>query len=376
MNTTQSTATLRALVVEDNPADVALLKAHIATAPPGWIELQTAHTLEDAAQHLRFERFDVVLLDLSLPGSQGLDTFRFVHERCREAAIVVLSGLADETVAREAVRSGAQDYLVKDGVDANVLFRSVTYSVERRRITQRALKLQAELEHARKLATIGRITAGIAHEIRNPLQIVAYSANALAKRLAVSADEKSVKDIERIRSAAVRGERFVQELLEYGGDMTLRKTAVHLGVVLGHVAEDQDAAADEGGVRVTFETVGDLRGVVVDPHRIEQVLVNLVTNAVKQTGEGGVVAIRCERDSPTTVTVEVLDMGPGIEPEHLEHVFEPFFTLRAGGVGTGLGLAICKAIVEAHGGEITLANAPAGGALARVRLPVSGAAEA
>lgn len=149
-----STKSLRLLLVEDNPDDADLLGETLADARTGPFELTHVERVSEAIRRLECEPFDVVLLDLCLPDSQRVDTFVKVHQRAPEVPIVVLSSLSDEDVALRAVQEGAQDYLVKDGIDGSTLVRSVRYAIERsrRREAERELRAtEAELNVARQM---------------------------------------------------------------------------------------------------------------------------------------------------------------------------------------------------------------------------------
>jgi signal transduction histidine kinase len=365
------TVTLRTLLIEDNLADAALISAQLEEAAPSIVNIQVTDSLEEAGRLLLSQVFDVILVDLSLPGSSGLESVRFVQQRAGDTAVVVLTGLTDESVARAAVQAGAQDYLVKDAVAPWSLLRSIQYAIDRKRNEAAARKLHQELAHANKLAAIGRLVTGIAHEIRNPLQIINYGANALAKLL-VDPDPKAARNVKRIQEATQRASTFTNDLLDYGSPLSLKPAPRRLSPLLVLWMEEARLASEHEGVEIELSLPVDLGSVVIDEERLRQVLMNLVSNAQRQTEGDGTVDVVATPDAEGRVTIEVRDMGPGIDPDHLDSVFEPFFTTRSSGVGTGLGLAICKAIVEAHGGTIGLFNNPSGGAIARVVLPVGG----
>lgn len=219
-------------------------------------------------------------------------------------------------------------------------------------------RLERQLDLERRLAGLGRMSAVLAHEIRNPLASLKGNAQLLVR--ALPEGERTRAKAELLVDEAVRLETLTSDLLEFARAGELQIAATDPAALMREAA----AAIDHGRVEVIVEAAP--AEWPLDAPRMRQVLTNLLENAA-QAGDGAVTAT-VARDGATLV-LEVRDRGPGIKDEDLPRVFEPFFTRRTR--GTGLGLAICKRLVELHGGTIAVASAAGGGAVFTVRIPRS-----
>lgn len=240
-----------------------------------------------------------------------------------------------------------------------------------RDVTERA-SMQAELARADRLAALGRLAAGMAHEINNPLGFLSLSAESLDRRiraLVPRAEDRAamLELVDHVKQGASRVASIVRDLKAFSREPSGELSRVDLGAVL-------DAAtrmiAHELTPRGRLEReIPALPGVIGDAGRLEQVFVNLLMNAAQSLPEGerGVVTLRA-RVEEAHVVVEVVDTGVGIPPEFMERVFDPFFTMKPAGDGMGLGLSICHAIVRALGGEITIQSMVGRGTCVSVRL--------
>ncbi|MFC1621483.1 response regulator [Candidatus Omnitrophota bacterium] len=161
----------RILLVEDSPTQAQLLQEELKEAHTIKFEVVHVTHLSEALNCCSKRSFDVVLLDLILPDSHGFDTFLKIRTQVPKLPIVILTGVDDETLAVRAVREGAQDYLNKGQADGNSLVRSIRYAIERKRIQETLKDTQTQLIQAEKLSVVGRLASGVAHEIRNPIQI-------------------------------------------------------------------------------------------------------------------------------------------------------------------------------------------------------------
>jgi C4-dicarboxylate-specific signal transduction histidine kinase len=229
------------------------------------------------------------------------------------------------------------------------------------------VRARASVVRAERLATLGRIASGIAHEVGNPLGAITGYVELARDRLRSGAREESDDFLRRIGEEALRIDRIVRDLLDLA-----RPAGAALGPVA--LAAPVDAALRLARVQGRFRGVEaavalppDLPAVLADERRLAQVFLNLFLNAGDAMGGAGTVRVSAAvRDG--RVEVEVADSGPGIAPGDLPRVFEPFFTTKAGGQGTGLGLAVSQGIVESFGGELRAANGAAGGAVFTLAL--------
>jgi len=231
-------------------------------------------------------------------------------------------------------------------------------------------RLAQELLHAERVATVGSLVAGVAHELNNPLAAVMGTADLLHRE---AADPKMAERLRRISGQAQRAGRLVRALLTLARKTPIERTEVDVHVLLDDVVELIGYELQQGRVAVDRRFADALPRVVADPVQLQQVFVNLCLNAVeamRNPGAGGTLTLATRHDrAARRVVVSVADTGPGIPPAVLERIFEPFFTTKGDGKGTGLGLVICRRIVEDHGGAIRAGSAPGAGATFTVELP-------
>lgn len=225
-----------------------------------------------------------------------------------------------------------------------------------------------ELARRERLAALGEMAAGVAHEIRNPLGGIGLYASLLEKDLQDRCEQADL--VQKIRVGVRSLESIVGDILAFAGGQEPHKQSSDLQAIIDDVMTHVRPQAGAQEVRVEC---GDFSGVIVlvDARQVERALVNLVRNAVEATGSGGSVRVFpgeiAERDRLAGVVIE--DDGPGIPAELLHRVFNPFFTTKD--TGTGLGLAIVHRIAEAHGGYVTAGNRAQGGARFQLALPIA-----
>lgn len=229
------------------------------------------------------------------------------------------------------------------------------------------LKLaQTQLIQAEKFESIGRLAAGVAHEVRNPLSIVSmglgYIEDSLPKNMPVT---NTV--LNNMRDAILRADAIICELMDLSSprrldlkDEDVSKLAERALIFVRHELRHPQQ------IEVVREFAPDLPAQHVDRIHIEQVFVNLFINAIHAMPDGGRLTVRTLRDTTGDVVVEISDTGHGIAAENFKKVFEPFFTTKPSGIGSGMGLAVSKSIMTQHGGNLTLANLPSGGVCARM----------
>jgi len=376
---------LKLLVIEDNPADMRLLEKLLVEWP---FELHNAKRLADGLKQLTEQVFDLVLLDLSLPDGQGIDTVFQVHCQAPHLPIVVLTGLEDEAIGIAAVQAGAQDYLVKGEAPPGLLGRSIHYAVERHQtdlkmkqlnlsLERRILQLAAANQELDKLGAAltlsceqaiqasnfkSQFVARVTHDIRTPVSAVLAITDLLLQE-DTRCDHKATKRlIELIRIAAQSQLRLLTEVLDFSrveeGKVQLEDIEFSPVTLLEDVAELFAASAAKQGVALMTYIDTQLDPILLgDPSRLREILVNLTNNALKFTSKGEVVLRvlkESEDDRYVTVRFWVSDTGTGMTEEALTHLFEPFSrsSLSSKFGGTGLGLSICKRFVDLMGGTI------------------------
>ncbi|HLX37331.1 MAG TPA: ATP-binding protein [Candidatus Binataceae bacterium] len=357
--TSISDEALPVLLIEDNPGDTRLVREALSETRFARWRLTCRQTLSEGLELLGRESVVAVLLDLTLPDCTGAETIAQVHAAAPTMPIVILTGRDDEVISRDAVKAGAQDYLIKGLFDGGLLSRSLFYAIERARLREQLLKARDEALQAAKLKS--EFLAIISHEMRTPM-------NAIIGPLELLIDTPLNREQAESAKTALTGSHamlaLIDDILDYsrlaGGELRMREVAFDLTDTLEAIVGDFVELAFEKGLalRVRNQTAGPLR-LAGDPARLGQVLINLIGNAFKFTRHGEVaVAVSCESESALEANLrfEVADTGIGIANEIEKKLFAPFSqadgssTRRFG--GSGLGLAIAARIVELLHGEI------------------------
>ena len=222
-----------------------------------------------------------------------------------------------------------------------------------------------QLRRADRLSALGEISAGLAHEIRNPLGSIEGAVQILGRPHLPEETRREFTDLASYEVVRLKG--LVTNFLEFARPQTPRIMASEIGMLLDSVAKLASETATMGKVSVLVESAVGLPRVSVDPEQIKQVLLNLVINAIQATPNGGQISLRANREGDW-IRAEVEDEGVGIPSEDLERIFDPFFTTRSN--GTGLGLSIAYRIVNQHGGHIAAVRNLRRGMTFSVTLPV------
>ena len=401
---------LHILLIEDNLGDARLVREHLADAPgkPPFT-LDHASSLGSAFNRLgQGVQPDVALLDLSLPDSHGSETLARLLATAPALPVIVLTGFDDESSAVNAVREGAQDYLVKARIDGNALFQSIRYAVERKRAAEALRRANEELErrveertgalkdanahlqveiNERKLAqaqivellrfeqqaraaveTANRskdeFLATLSHELRTPLNAILGWSEIL--RTGDPSPGEVSEGMEIIERNARAQARLVEDVLEVSriicGKLRLNSRPLDLAPTLEAAVASVRPAATAKGVVLSRRFDVDTAPVEGDPDRLQQVVNNVLSNALKFTPAGGAITVQLRPREPDGETFEVIvaDSGIGIRAEFLPFVFDRFrqsdaSSTRAHG-GLGLGLSITRHLLELHGGTVTVAS--------------------
>jgi signal transduction histidine kinase len=257
---------------------------------------------------------------------------------------------------------------------------------ELRKANEEAKSAQLQLAQAAKLESVGRLAAGVAHEVKNPLAVILFALDYLAETVR-SRDPNVAIALNDARGAVVRADAVTRALLDFSSGTELKPSVQDVNEVLQKSLNLARHALTKSHILVVEEFESGLPPVVLDQTKIEQVLVNLIINAVDAMPEGGTLVARTRREhmnemgreaggrradrirvDSSAIVVEIEDTGTGLEESSHEKLFEPFFTTKPPGKGTGLGLAVSKSIVALHGGTIGIANKEGGGARATVVL--------
>jgi signal transduction histidine kinase len=352
------------LIVDDSAADRALLRTILGRA--GYTVYEVAKG-GDAVQKTREIRPHVVILDVNLPDLNGLAVCRAIHADADIGGVPVLMLTIrdDDTDVLAGLEAGADDYVAKDSAGAIVLGRV------RRLIQFRQMSSMAMLNQ--QLVQVGRLLAGIVHEIRGPLAVIRASAEVLFHTECPGSENIQWVD------AILRNTQLLQLRLDHLVS-TVRNSSsqaenVELPQLLQETVQLFLKGLPPGGRPIQIETACDerVRAVRLDPGRLMQVLFNLLNNAqqaLSPLDRAGRIEVRLgtalEHDR-RWVVVDVADNGPGIPNAFIDRIFEPFFTTRDG--GTGYGLYLAAELIKEQSGQLTVVNNPEGGATFRIWLP-------
>ena len=261
----------------------------------------------------------------------------------------------------------AAPLLNPDGITSVIeVLRDIT---ERKQAEEREKQLQEQLNNASRLASIGELAAGVAHEINNPLTgVIGFSERLLSK----NQDEKFSVDLMRIHSEARRAAKVVQSLLTFARCRKAEKQYSDINNILQKALELRVYELKTGNIEVVADLAPGLPEIMVDFHQIQEVFLNIILNAEQAMlgAKGrGKLSIKTQ-ETKGYIRISFVDDGPGIPAEHLGKLFNPFFTTRGDKGGTGLGLSICHGIVTEHGGRIYAKSKPGKGTKFVVELPV------
>ena len=367
---------LRILVCEDNLDDFDLLLLELRRC--GYeVEPTRVQTAEDMAAALAAQELDFVFSDWSMPQFSAPDALAVLRQTALDLPFVIVSGTVGEEAAVEALRNGAHDFLVKTRLTrlGVVVERELRDAAARR---ERA-KMQEQLMVSDRMASVGILAAGVAHEINNPLAAVIANLD-LALGDLDSANLEQLRttireEVADARDAAERVRNIVRDLRIFSRSNDERGGPVDVAKVM-----DSTLRMASNEIRHRAKVVRDYKRcppVEGTDARLGQVFLNLVINAAQALPEGKAdrneirvsIARRGDR-----VRVAVADTGPGVPADVMKRIFSPFVTTKPASIGTGLGLSICHRIVTALGGTITVESPPGSGATFVVMLPIASAA--
>ena len=245
----------------------------------------------------------------------------------------------------------------------------ISRTLDRIRATEEKTRLEEQLRHADRLATVGVLAAGVAHELNEPLSTILGFAQLVQKAPALP--EAQARDMERIVEASLRAREIVRNLLIFGGNAPARTEDCDLAAIVRDGIRFLEPRCRSGAIELCLELAEGGTAVRADPAQLTQVLVNLVVNAVQAMPAGGALTVRTRGNGHSAVLV-VEDTGVGMSAETMDRIFVPFFTTKGTRGGTGLGLAVVHGIVSSLGGTIAVHSEVGRGSCFEVRLPGAG----
>ena len=382
------------LLIEDNKADARLISEALAESDSLRFNVSLAHQLSAGLDLLGEQAADVVLLDLSLPDSNGVSTFIKAQEQAPNVPFVVLAGFDEEMAAIETLKHGAQDYLVKGHIDTVTLVRSLHSAIERKHSEEKLQEIIRQLQGVvdelkasqqssvmqGRLEATSQMAAGSSREFeRILLPIGMYS-----ELMLQAPDQQEIHGnwLQIISHTAGRGASMAHQILDFSGQGFVQMETLDLVPLLRNLELPLKHILP---VKIHIEVMFDSDTFMVraDPVRLRHVFLNFALNSWYAMPQGGIFRIelsRLEREqlesypnlksrSENWIRIDTTDNGEGIPPENLPRIFDPFFTTKADGAGAGLGLSQVYGIVRQLGGIIDVRSEPAAGTRFTVLLP-------
>jgi signal transduction histidine kinase len=385
------------LIVDDEPGICELLY-HWLTSD-GY-ECVTASNTEMALRLLESAAFQLVLSDIMMPGMSGIDLLTIIRARHPGTAVIMATAVDDRKTAITTLQVGAYGYVIKP-FDKNEILINVANALERRRLVLRSEEYERVLEdkiriiddlyehilQAGKAKAIADHTAEVAHQLRQPLAII----GGFARRIAKEASSKEKKDRSTIEESShimirevERLEKILGGLIDFAHHEGVRLEAVNPNEMIEYLLDISRPRLEEKNLCVDTNLGRELEDIPVDSDRLQQVVRNLIANAIEASPVGSVIRIETgvtiptekarhsgKLDSHAYFEMKIHNFGKPIPPEDMERIFDPFFTTKS--YGTGLGLTLARRIVEDHRGSLSLKSHEKG-TVATVWLPVSEAA--
>lgn len=383
---------MKVLLVENDSADAIIVTRALAKLQIEFAVFPVT-SLGEAVSRLgdQEEEYDLILLDLGLDDCVGIDCVTRLIRGEPNCPIIVLTGLQDKKVALEALREGAQDYLVKDSLSPELLQRSIEHALERHQLLNKNRELLESVREGKRLLesknqklekaceSAQRFVDHVSHEFRTPLTVIMSYAGLLQEGLGGPVTEKQSEFLKIIDDRASDLNNMVDDMLDVSqlesGLLSATRVSCQVGEILDHVMPAISRKALLRDVEIEVHVEEDLPLVFCDDEKAGRVVLNLAVNAIKFCGTPGRVTLNAIRRGEDDVEIRVSDNGDGIPAEKRQQIFERFSQLRAkladGDKGFGLGLNIAMELTELNLGRMGLESAEGEGSTFSFTLPVN-----
>jgi signal transduction histidine kinase len=356
---------VKILYVEDDSAEVFILKENLSQAPDFQFDFTHCSDLTSAFETLKTTSFDIVLLDLGLPESSGIETLRKFLSVHDQTAVVVVTGLDDFETSITAIETGAQDYIIKGQYQPFMIVKTIKFAIERK-------KMQEVSKKHSKLESLSLLAGGIAHDFNNVLTVIlGYIELAKAYTEKETVENFLIKSSQMVDRAQEISNRFV----------TFAKGGVISKNVHDAVSLVKDAVMSEAGTKCPLKFLNDDKELRcrVDRTQITLAVRNIVNNSVEACSkEDGLITVdfsKCDElpeqvlDSDTDfLKITFMDNGKGIKKEDIDKVFDPYYTTK--NFGTGFGLTIALSVMKEHNGTIKIDSEINKGTTVSIYLPL------
>lgn len=245
--------------------------------------------------------------------------------------------------------------------------RELSLFIKRASAEEDKQKLQTQLQHVERLAFVGELSAGIAHELNEPLARILGFAQLIKK--SGKLNDQQAEDVERIVKASLYTREIIKKLMIFSRQMPQQISTVNLNDIVNNILYFIDVRFQGRNIKITKQLYSNLPNIKADEVQVSQVLVNLITNAVHAMPSGGNIIVKTSRKKDY-IALTVTDTGTGMTPEIKSKIFEPFFTTKLPGQGTGLGLSVVQGIIQTHNGKINVISTPGKGSQFEILLPI------
>ncbi len=321
-----------------------------------------AYSLTEARNKLLENHLDVAVLDINLPDGSGLDFLHEIKQHDSELPVIMLTAYTELDNAIKSLREGADDFITKP-FENDYLLHSITRALEKKKLTDR-------LRQSEKFRIMGELAAGVAHDFNNLLSSISAHLYLLKRAL----KDQNCSDMDHIKTmemAIEDGAAIVARLNSMGRKGTNDRQVIDFNNLIEDTVlmtkPKWDHEQRRKGRHISLKTeLSPLKTAFINPSDLREVLTNLIFNAVDAMPDGGEITIRSE-DIGDSLQCSVSDTGIGLAPEIKDRIFDPFFTTK--GQGTGIGLSVSYAIVENHGGTLTVDSVPGEGTTFTIILP-------
>jgi len=344
------------------------------------INPEQARTGEEGLAVLDRQPMDVVVLDVKMPGLNGIQVLELIKKQYPKTEVILLTGHATTQDGVEGIKLGAFDYLMKPVELEHLLgkikqaYEKILREAEKAREAEFRQKIEQQMVSCERLASLGTLAAGVAHEINNPLAIIREATGWMKLLLAkqesagMARKEDFEKALGKVETSVERIRRITHQLLGFVRKEESAFSEVDLGALVEEAVAMAAREASHKDIQISLRTDPSTGNLWSDPYQLRQVVLNLLTNAVYATDRGGSIDVVVEsRGEEVVLTVK--DTGKGIPRENLERIFEPFFSTKPPGQGTGLGLFVSRGIVEKLCGSIGVESKLGEGSTFQVILP-------
>ena len=325
---------------------------------------------------------DIILLDCMKSDQGDLEALKDLIHAAPQLPVIVITAEENESFSAEALRCGAQDYLVESHIDHQALTRATRYAIERKESEEKLLHTESKLQQAQKMESIGQLAGGIAHDFNNILTSILGHAHLLRDTL--EPNDERFENIDEILISSNRAAKLVQQLLTFSRKQVMPLEALDVNRVVGNMLNFMHRTLGED-IELLTSLHPEECWIKGDPHQMEQILLNLAVNSRDAMPVGGKLQITTSLlyldDMMATshevakpgwhVVLSVRDTGEGIPPEYINRVFEPFFTTKEVDKGTGLGLATVYGIVKQFDGQVHIYSEPNEGTEFKFYFPIT-----